>query len=201
MFGDPIINPLNWPVCQLSENIQFLTSGPRGWAKYFRDDGEYFITIKNVKNCHITIDDIQHIIPPDNAEARRTKVQEGDLLISITADLGRTGVITKEIAEYGGYINQHLTCVRLNQEALRPLYVAYYMESESGKEQFRTKNQNGVKAGLNFNAINTLKLSVPPVDLQDEFITFVLKTDKSKYYYLKFIRFGHLLRKSIYWGI
>jgi len=180
LFGDPILNPKEWPVCELSEHIQFLTSGSRGWSQYFSGSGEYFITIKNVKNCQITLDDVQYVVPPDNAEAKRTRVQEGDLLISITADLGRTGVVTKEIAEYGGYINQHLTCVRLNQNAVRPLYVAYYMESEAGKNQFQAKNQSAVKAGLNFNSINSLRLIVPPIELQDKFISFVEETDKSK---------------------
>ncbi len=180
LFGDPVANPKEWPVCELSEHISFLTSGSRGWAQYFTENGEYFITIKNVKNCRITLDDVQHIVPPDNAEAKRTRVQEGDLLISITADLGRTGVVTKEIAEYGGYINQHLTCIRLNKDIVRPLYVAYYMESEAGKSQFQAKNQSAVKAGLNFNSINSLRLMVPPIELQDRFISFVEQTDKSK---------------------
>ena len=180
LFGDTVLNPKEWPVCELSEHINFLTSGSRGWSQYFTESGEYFITIKNVKNCRITLDDVQYVVPPDNAEAKRTKVQEGDLLISITADLGRTGVVTKEIADYGGYINQHLTCIRLNQNAVRPLYVAYYMESEAGKSQFQSKNQNAVKAGLNFNSINSLRLMVPPIELQDRFISFVEQTDKSK---------------------
>ena len=175
------MNPMGWPVSELSKHIRFLTSGSRGWAQYFSDSGEYFITIKNVKNCRITLDDVQHIVPPDNAEAKRTKVQEGDLLISITADLGRTGVVTKEIADYGGYINQHLTCIRVDQTAVRPLYVAYYMESDAGKAQFQSKNQSAVKAGLNFNSINSLRLMVPPVELQDTFIAFVEQTDKSKF--------------------
>ena len=180
LFGDPMTNPLGWPVCELSKHIRFLTSGSRGWAKYFTDTGEYFITIKNVKNCRITLDDVQHITPPDNAEAKRTRVHEGDLLISITADLGRTGVVTQEIADHGGYINQHLTCIRVNQSSVRPLYVAYYMESDAGKTQFRAKNQSAVKAGLNFNSINSLRLMVPPVELQDTFIAFVEQVDKSK---------------------
>ena len=180
MFGDPVRNPMNWPVHRFSEYIEFLTSGSRGWAKYFSDNGEYFITIKNVKNCRITVADIQHVVPPNNAEAKRTKVQEGDLLISITADLGRTGVVSKEIATHGGYINQHLTCIRIKKDYLNPLYVAYYMESEAGKAQFQSKNQSAVKAGLNFSSINSLLLSVPSLDLQNTFVTFVKQTEKTK---------------------
>ena len=188
---------MGWPVYELSKHIHFLTSGSRGWAQYFTDSGEYFITIKNVKNCRITLDDVQHIVPPDNAEAKRTKVQEGDLLISITADLGRTGVVTQEIAEHGGYINQHLTCIRLDREAVRPLYVAYYMESDAGKRQFQAKNQSAVKAGLNFNSINALRLAVPPIELQDAFIAFVEQIDKSKMAIQQSLNKLELLKKSL----
>ena len=181
MFGDPKLNPHSYPVHQLSDHIQFLTSGSRGWAQYCVDDGaEWFITIKNVKDCHISTVDMQAINAPDNAEAKRTRVQEGDLLISITADLGRTGVVTKEIAEHGAFINQHLTCIRVDREILEPLYVAYFMESAAGKEQFISKNQSAVKAGLNFNSINTLRLMVPPIEVQQQFLCFVSQVDKSK---------------------
>ena len=181
MFGDPKTNPNGYPLSQLSEHIEFLTSGSRGWAQYCVDNGsEWFITIKNVKDCRISIDNMQPINAPDNAEAKRTKVQEGDLLISITADLGRTGVVTKEIADHGAYINQHLTCIRLNKEILNPLYVAFFMESPAGKEQFESKNQSAVKAGLNFNSINSLRLLVPPMDEQSAFVEFVHQVDKSK---------------------
>ena len=180
MFGDPKLNPYRFPCNSLSTYITFLTSGSRGWSQYFTDSGEYFITIKNVKNCKITLQDVQYVAPPDNAEAKRTKVQKNDLLISITADLGRTGVVTEEIANHGAYINQHLTCIRLKDEQVNPLYVAYYMESDAGKEQFTAKNQSAVKAGLNFNAINSLKLMAPPLSLQNQFADFVAEVDKSK---------------------
>ena len=198
LFGDPKINPFDYPTCHLSEYIEFLTSGSRGWAQYCVDDGEeWFITIKNVKDCHISTENMQHINAPDNAEARRTKVQEGDLLISITADLGRTGVVTKEIAEHGAYINQHLTCIRLNKEVLNPLYVAYFMESSAGKEQFELKNQSAVKAGLNFNSINTLQLMVPPLEEQMTFFDLVTQTDKSKAVVQKALDEAQLLFDSL----
>ena len=182
MFGDPIQNPKGYPVHQLSEYITSLTSGSRGWAQYCVDDGEeWFITIKNVKDCHISTDNMQPVNAPDNAEAKRTKVQEGDLLISITADLGRTGVVTKEIAGHGAYINQHLSCIRINRDVLNPVFVAHYMESPAGKEQFVAKNQSAVKAGLNFNSINSLKLMVPPLAEQNRFIDFIAQVDKSKF--------------------
>ncbi len=198
MFGDPVSNPKSYPVCQLSKYIEFLTSGSRGWAQYCTDNGtEWFITIKNVKDCHILVDNMQPIDAPNNAEAKRTKVQEGDLLISITADLGRTGVVTKEIAEHGAYINQHLTCIRLNTEVVNPLYVAHFMESSAGKEQFKSKNQSAVKAGLNFNSINSLRITVPPMKIQNEFVNFVTRVDKAKLAAQKSLQELETLKKSL----
>ncbi len=180
MFGDPVENPFGYSVEKLEKYITFLTSGSRGWSQYFSDEGKYFITIKNVKHCNITLDNVQHINPPNNMEAIRTKVEEGDLLISITADLGRTGVVTKKIAEYGAYINQHLTCIRLDKQRLNPVYTAYFLESPAGKVQFDSKNQNGVKAGLNFNGINSLLLVVPPIESQLNFVKYVESVDELK---------------------
>ena len=142
-------------------------------------------------------ENIQPVNAPDNAEAKRTKVQEGDLLISITADLGRTGVVTKEIAEHGAYINQHLSCIRINRDVLNPLYVAHYMESPAGKEQFTAKNQSAVKAGLNFNSIRSLKLMVPPMDEQNRFIDFIHQVDKSKFVIKQSIEKLELLKNKL----
>ena len=181
LFGDPITNSFGWEEHWLDEYIEFLTSGSRGWAKYFTDVGnELFITIKNVKNNQITIDNIQYINAPNSKEAKRTRVKTGDLLISITADLGRTGVVDEAISKRGAYINQHLSLVRLDQTRINPLYVSYFLETEGGKKQFESKNQNGVKAGLNFEAIRSLKILVPPMELQEKYLTFVNQVHKSK---------------------
>lgn len=197
MFGDPVTNPMGWEEHRLDEYIRFLTSGSRGWSKFFSDTGAIFITIKNVKNNLISLNNVQYVTPPDNAEAQRTKVREGDLLISITADLGRTGVVSKAIEEQGAYINQHLTCIRLKQDKINPGYVSYFMESDAGKRQFEAKNQAAVKAGLNFDAIKSLKLLVPPLELQNEYMSFVQQVDKSKLVLQKLLEKQELLRAAL----
>ena len=54
------------------------------------------------------------------------------------------------------------------------------METPAGKEQFESKNQSAVKAGLNFNSINSLKIMIPPMDVQNKFVAFVNQVNKSK---------------------
>jgi type I restriction enzyme S subunit len=172
---------MGWDLKRLEEYTLFLTSGSRGWSGYFADDGEMFLTIKNVKNRAIATENMQYVHAPNTKEAERTRVKAGDLLISITADLGRTGVVNAEIAASGAYINQHLSLVRLDQTKINPYFVSHYLETEAGKRQFESKNQVGVKAGLNFNAINSLIVMVPPIELQNRYIAFVEAAYKSKF--------------------
>ena len=197
MFGDPVTNPMGWEIKKLADYIVFLTSGSRGWSEYFSNEGELFLTIKNVKNNKINTENIQYVHAPINKEAERTKVKENDLLISITADLGRTGVVSKEIADYGAYINQHLSLVRLNTETVNPLFISYYLETEGGKIQFNKKNQSAVKAGLNFEAIKSLNFINPPLKIQNDFVAFVQQIDKSKFAVQKSLEKAETLYKSL----
>ena len=155
---------------RLGDVCEFMTSGSRGWAKYYSDSGELFITIKNVKDCAIDVRYVQHVKPPKGAEAERTRVKEGDLLISITADLGRTGVVTKAIEAAGAYINQHLICIRLKKDVMLPMFAAYYIESDGGKKQILNRNKEAVKAGLNFASVSSVLLPFLPLPVQREVV-------------------------------
>lgn len=179
MFGDSVKNDKNLPKVNFNNYISYLTSGSRGWAKYYSESGELFITIKNVKDGRLFFNDITYVNAPESKEAERTKVQEGDLLLSITADLGRTAVVDKATAEKGGYINQHLALIRLNVD-LNPIYLAHFMRSQSIKMQLEKMNQNGVKAGLNFDSIKKLEILVPAMVEQEKFVSILNEIENNE---------------------
>jgi type I restriction enzyme S subunit len=165
MFGDPATNPKKWKTIKLGEKISFMTSGSRGWAKHYSKSGDLFLRIQNVGMNQLLLDDVAYVQAPDTLESKRTKLQSGDLLISATADLGRTGVIPENFPV--AYINQHLFILRLID--FDPYYVASYISSPSGRAQILRSNREGVKAGLNFNDIKTFDIFLPPLALQREF--------------------------------
>lgn len=180
MFGDPVKNPKSWDTTKLGECTEFITSGSRGWAKYYSETGEKFIRIQNVRNGRLDFSDIQLVEPPKTAESIRTKVKDGDLLISITADLGRTAVVDEKTALEGAYINQHLALIRLNKKIVNPVFVSQYLESEGGKIQFSSLDQKGVKSGLNFENVKSLEFYLPPLDMQKEFSLRIATLEKLK---------------------
>ena len=175
MFGDPVSNPKGWEVRKLEHLLKFLTSGSRGWAKYYSTNGEYFLSIKNVgRDNRLNLTNVVYINPPKNAEAKRTIVQKGDVLFSITADLGRTIVVPQ--LEKKAFINQHLAILRL-KEQVDPIYMTHYLSSAGGQQQLKNLNKGSAKAGLNFNNIKSLNILLPPVQLQIKFASTVIKVE------------------------
>jgi type I restriction enzyme S subunit len=171
MFGDPVTNEHGWKVDRLGEHLSFVTSGSRGWARYYSESGRPFLRIQNVGRNSLNLHDLAHVDPPSGAEAERTTVRSGDILLSITADLGRTAVVTPAIA--GAHINQHLALLRVRD--IDPHFLGQFLVSEGGRRQFLNLNRQAVKAGLNFDDIRSLRIPIPPRDRQDAFSTIYKK--------------------------
>lgn len=136
----------------IRNTADIVTSGSRGWAKYYSETGALFIRIGNLTHAGIDIDldDVQHITPPNNAEGTRTKLRTKDVLISITADLGSIGFVTENIQE--AYINQHIALVRFSNP-VQGKFMAWYLRSEYGQKDLLKNKRGGGKLGLGLDDI------------------------------------------------
>ena len=160
--------PEEWSVVSLGDCGATVTSGSRGWARYYSNNGALFLRITNLarNTIRLQLGDIRHVVLPEgSAESSRTLVQSGDLLISITADLGMVGVIPDGIGE--AYVNQHLALVRLPGHELHPEFAGYSLATDSARNRFNRLNDSGAKAGLNLPTIMKLTVPKPPRDEQD----------------------------------
>jgi len=154
------------------ELFPYVTSGSRGWAKYYSSDGPEFLRIGNVPRTGIDLDiaEVQRVNPPANAEGRRTRVQSGDLLISITADLGRVAVIPPTLGE--AYINQHLALARPIDGAV-PRYLGWYLASPFGLRQWDNLRRGATKIGLGLDDIRSLRIPIPTSDVQQSTVDVI----------------------------
>lgn len=165
IFGDPVTNPKGWSTVTLERYLTSLTSGSRGWAKYYAESGGKFLRIQNVGYAELKSCDMAFVNAPEGAEAKRTLVKENDVLLSITADLGRTTVIPEDFGE--GYINQHLA--KFSLKDVCPYFVSAYISSQGGLELLKAKNKGGVKSGLNFDDIRSIPIFYVGEEFQDKY--------------------------------
>jgi type I restriction enzyme, S subunit len=104
---------------------------------------------------------LKHVhLPYATSEEKRTGLQNGDLLVSITADIGIIGYVTDSVPK-PAYINQHISLIRFNSQKVSSKFVAYSLASEYTQRIFKGSTDQGAKAGLNLNAIRALKFTCP----------------------------------------
>lgn len=144
----------------LIRNItSIVTSGSRGWAKYYSDNGAMFVRIGNLTRTGIDIafDNVQCVKLPDQTEGVRSQLQPNDVLISITADLGSIGLVPNNIGE--AYINQHIALVRFNNP-VQGKFMAWYLRSELGQKDLLKNKRGAGKLGLGLDDIRNSRVPV-----------------------------------------
>lgn len=155
--------PQEWTSIPIVELTPFLTSGSRGWAKYYSRTGSLFIRISNLQKDSINLDlsNRKHVhLSGQTKEGIRTKLEIGDILISITADLGLVGYIESSF-ENEAFVNQHIALLRIKHPRACNKFIAYFLVSPYSKEKFFQINDQGAKAGLNLDSIRHLWIALP----------------------------------------
>jgi type I restriction enzyme S subunit len=165
--------PEHWSAAQLRRYAWMVTSGSRGWAEFYTDEGELFVRIGNLTRDSMCLDltDVQRVSPPTGAEGERTRIRVGDVLFSITAYLGSVAVADIEAA--GGYINQHIALVRLDTSRLVPEFLAYATLSEAGQSQLGGLGYGGTKIQLGLDDVKSLWIPVPPIAEQRAIVNYL----------------------------
>ncbi|TCT00829.1 type I restriction enzyme S subunit [Pseudofulvimonas gallinarii] len=153
--------PKEWDIATLEAVSSTVTSGSRDWARFYAESGALFVRIGNLTREHINFrfDSTIYVCPPHNADGQRTRLEPGDILISITADLGIVGVVPDGMGE--AYINQHIALVRPNIGAVNPRFVGHYLASPVAQAYISKLNDAGAKAGLNLPTIRGLLTARP----------------------------------------
>ena len=163
-----------WKVVSSSSLFEFITSGSRGWAQFYNQDGDQlFVRITNMNYGTSTLDlsptKLQFLkLPSNNSEGKRTLLKARDILISITADIGIISLIPSNFP-YEAYVNQHI-CLARPDKNINEKYLVNYLMSEKGLGQLKEKKRGATKAGLTLGDIRDLNIDLPPLKEQQEIV-------------------------------
>ncbi|OGS95056.1 MAG: hypothetical protein A3H31_05670 [Gallionellales bacterium RIFCSPLOWO2_02_FULL_57_47] len=171
--------PEDWRVSEIGELNPFVTSGSRGWAEFYSEMGSPFIRITNMsrESIYLNLADLKQVkLPSHTNEGTRTQLQDDDVLISITADIGIASFVDGSVAK-PAYINQHIALVRFDAEVVSSKFVAYFLASEDAQRRFRSATDQGAKAGMTLGGIKKIQLALPPEEEQDAIATALSDVD------------------------
>jgi type I restriction enzyme S subunit len=145
---------------QLAETI---TTGSRGWADYYANDGAKFIRSQNINKDCLDLSDVAYVIPPRNSEGARTLVKRDDLLLTVTgANVGKAARVDIELDK--AYVSQHVALIRPVDSVLSELLHLYLTASAGGRGQLEKMAYGAGKPGLNLQQVGAVVVPIPPLD-------------------------------------
>lgn len=150
MFGDPILNPMNWEVKKLRDISNKIMSGntPKGGDRVYVPSGIEFYRSQNVWKNRIEKEDIAYIDEETHKNMIKSSLKHNDLLITKTgrintenSSLGRTAIYTGK--DDKANINGHVYLVRLN-EGENHEFVLRILISDRYREYIRSVCVGGI---------------------------------------------------------
>jgi type I restriction enzyme, S subunit len=156
--------PEHWTLVQARRLVSFVTSGSRGWARFYSDDGDIFLQSGNLgRRMSLDLSFTQYVQPPAGSEGERTRVLADDILVCITGAL--TGNVVHIVSDLPlpVFVNQHIALLRPDRTVVHPRYLAYSLHSETGRIQFKAGEYGGTKQGLGLDDVKSTFVPLPPL--------------------------------------
>lgn len=181
MFGDPVTNPMGWEVKPYQE---CLTHANNGLSRRGVDaDGNIVLRLVELQNGYIDYGNPNRIMLTDE-EKGRFLLYDGDVLFARVNgnpdNVGRCASfvnIGKSV-----YHNDHIIRTSLNAEMLCPCYIVHIFNSEYGRSELQDKIKTSAgQYTVNQVGLGSVRIPLPPLELQNRFAAFVESTDKSKF--------------------
>lgn len=154
--------PSHWTTGRLKDLAPYVTSGSRGWAQYYADEGPLFLRITNLPRggaVDLLTHDLRHVDVPPGAEGARTQVRQGDVLISITAEMGAVAAVPSGLDE--AYVSQHVALVR-PISSVDSRWLAFVMASQVGCQHYENRLYGGTKIQLSLDDVRETPIPIPP---------------------------------------
>lgn len=181
MFGNPVTNEKGWNQKQLGEITTKLGSGatPKGGKEAYQEDGITLIRSMNVHNGLFEYKELAHISEEQATKLDNVTIEENDVLLNITgASVARSCVVPSKILP--ARVNQQVCIIRCNQRIVPEFLNKLLIDDNYQRLLWSIARGGATREAITKQQVESLKIIVPPIELQNQFADFVHQVDKSK---------------------
>lgn len=162
----------------MGEICEIITDGTHQPPK-FVPAGIPFLFVSNIVSNQICYDTEKFISEETYAELiRRTPIAIGDILLSTVGSYGHPAIVK---TDKPFCFQRHIAYLKPNAGMVNSEYLHGAILSADVKRQIDEGVKGIAQKTLNLSEIRKLRVPLPPMELQEQFATFVAQTDKSKY--------------------
>ena len=178
LFGNES-NPKAWEIVNVESVADVQVGVVIKPSQYYTDaiDGIKAFRSLNVGEGFIKDENWVYFTKEGHKKNAKSVLKENDLLIVRSGAPGTACVVTKE---YEGCNAIDIIIAHPNCEKVNPYYLCAYTNMPHGKKQINEGTGGAAQQHFNVTKYNKLQLMLPPMKLQDEFVTFVNQVNKSK---------------------
>ena len=193
MFGDTELNPYSWEKSTLG-TICDVRDGTHDSPQYY-ETGYPLVTSKNVTGGKIDMTDCSLICEADFQKINeRSKVDIGDIIMPMIGTVGKPVIV--DIEPEFAIKNVALIKFKMDTSVLNT-YIQALLQSDYFDKAITSKVRGGTQKFISLGDIRKLEILVPPIELQQQFATFVEQTDKSKFEIQQSLEKLEILKKSL----
>lgn len=179
IFGEPDENPKHWQEDELSHHLKVI-GGYAFKSDGFTDEGIPVLRIGNINSGHFL--PVNMVYWPDDLALARYKVFPGDLVMSLTRtvgkdDYGNVCILGADYDEY--YLNQRNAKLSI-EKSLNKCYFSELLKFPRIKKRLTGISRGIRQANISNKDILSLRVPMPPIELQEQFAAFVEQTEKTK---------------------
>jgi len=198
MFGDPVKNELNWPQLSLQDLVSDDCSISYGIVKTGDDvpGGIPVFRPVDIVGKVPTIADLKRTTAEISAQYKRTILKGRELLITVRANIGDTCIIGEEFT--GCNVGRGIVPIRLNEDIMSLEFLKGQMDFDSMSQRIKSLAKGVTLIQLNMEDLRMIEFIVPPIDLQNRYVSLLQQTDKSKYVALQETFFTEKILKYTY---
>jgi type I restriction enzyme, S subunit len=177
MFGDPVKNQKGWEIHSLeSLSIKPITYGILKPGPYI-ENGIPMIRIKDLKNGQIHQKSIHKVSNSLSDEYNRTLLNGGEIVISLVGTIGLVSIIPANLK--GSNVHRNLGVICPNDK-VKTKYLYYFLSLPHFKYILDKNTKGGIQKLLNLKDLRNINVTVPALNLQDEFVIIAKRIDEIK---------------------
>ncbi|WP_250866199.1 restriction endonuclease subunit S [Caballeronia sp. INSB1] len=168
--------PKVWQTISLAELSAFITKGstPTTYGFKWESGGVLFLRSECVSESGLDLKESMFISQAAHAVLRRSEVRDGDILITITGNVGRA-VRLQDVGVAN--LNQHIARVRPVATDIDSKYVYYYVSQSSVRRRFNSITTGQAYPQISLQQVRDAKVALPPVQEQRAIATALSDVD------------------------
>ena len=179
---------------ELKDICTIITDGTHQPPKFY-SEGIPFLFVSNIINNEIRYKTDKYISREDyEVLIKRTPIEVGDILLTTVGSYGNPAIVCSE-QEF--CFQRHIAYMKPIKKEVNSVYLHSAFLSDAVKRQIEIKVKGIAQKTLNLSELKTIRISLPPLDLQNRFAAFVEVTDKSKFEIQKSLEKLETLKKAL----